>query len=149
MAGRDDESLAENAVNIDISEMGLPLKFSVDSLDAKHFEMQWNAGFGRMEVSGPDGIDFFIVQDSISCRIKKQEIESGIFEVVYLQDDNDILFYEAKLPYGSSSYFHYFASIQIGGEIYNFENNPLVEFSQHEIAGMVEMTKSFKSSKIH
>lgn len=147
MAAEEIEIPTENKIDIDIADVGFPLKFSVDSAIAKEFDFKWNPGFGRMEVSGPEGINFFIVQDTISCSTKKAEIESGIFEIDYLQDDFEVLFYEAKLPHGSSPYFHFFASLDIGGEIYNFENNPLVEFGQHEIAAMVELAKSFKTSK--
>lgn len=132
---------------IALTTYAMPIVLSVHASEKDEFELHWQTSFGRLEIRKGDGIDFFVVQDSITCASKAAEIESGIFEVEYIEKTDSILRYTAKIPGGDTEYHHFFASFEIDGIRYNFENNPLVEANEKQISTMVLIVKNFSSLK--
>lgn len=133
---------AESFQKYDLSAGGLPLAIKMDSGENPQIQAEWNASFGRMELTDPLGMNLFISQDTLSCNTKKMELEDGIFKIEYLIDSDSIIYYKSMLPDGSSPYWHFFASFEIGGKNYNIENNPLIEFTPKEVKHMTEIARN-------
>lgn len=127
---------------IDLSEGGLPLALRVPLGVTPDIHVEWDATFGRMVLTGPSGISIFITADTLSLQTRKREIENGIFKITYLLQTKHLLYYKSTLPDGASPYWHYFASFEIGGKNYVFENNPLIEFTEEEVKRMTEITQN-------
>jgi hypothetical protein len=132
---------------IALTDYAMPIALSVHASEKDEFELSWHPSFGRLEIRKGNLLDFFVVQDSITCATKATEIESGIFEIEYVEMTDSILRYTAKIPGGDTEYHHFFASFEIDGIRYNFENNPLVEASKKQIDDMVSIVKNFSSLK--
>ncbi len=133
---------------VSLSEYGLPISMDIGPKNQSDFHFYWNETFGRLEINNGQDIDFFVSQDTIRCATRKGEIESGIFTIDYIVENEEVLFYEATLPFSSSSYYHFFVCLRVDGKIYNLENNPLVEFRKSDIASMIDLSKSFKAVHI-
>ncbi len=136
------EKPVESFQKYDLSEGGLPLAIKLPFGQNPQIQAQWNASFGRMELTDPQGMNLFISQDTLSCSTKKIELEDGIFKIEYLIDSDSIIYYKSMLPDGSSPYWHFFASFDIGGKNYNIENNPLIEFTPQEVKHMTEIARN-------
>jgi hypothetical protein len=143
------ETLADTPamVAIPLNEFAMPIGLMVEPSEKDEIELSWNASFGRLEVRKGKSIDFFVVQDTVTCLFKSVEIESGIFEIEYIEKTDNVLIYKAKLPGGDTEYHHFFASFEIDGVRYNFENNPLVEASEKHIAAMLVQVMNFSTLK--
>ncbi len=133
--------------SIDLSSGGLPLIAEIPDESKTKFKPKWNETFGRMEVTNDLGIEIFITQDTKTCAEKKQEIESGVFEIVYAVESDSLLSYKAQLPEGNSEYWHVYASYNLGGVTYSFENNPLIEYNKSQAAFMVDFIGYVKPKK--
>lgn len=129
---------------IDLSSGGLPLALAVDQGEDIDFSAEWNATFGRMEITDSDDLSIYVFQDTLSCDAKKEEIENGVFDVSYLIDSDSLIFYKTMLPDGSTPYWHFFASFLVGDVHYVFQNNPLIEVSEYQAKRMTEIV-----GKIH
>ncbi len=142
---------AEKSVLIpmDISHAGLPLIAMVVPKEGYQIEAKWNDTFGRLELQDTEGMDLFIQEIDLSCDEKKKEIESGIFNVEYVFENDSILCYTTSLPDGTPAYSHLFGSILIGESNYTFENNPLVECSPVQITHMKSVIENIQFSKVH
>lgn len=134
-------SASESFQTYDLSTGGLPLAIMLPSGEDPQITAQWNPSFGRMELTDPQGMNLFISQDTLSCDTKKLELEEGIFKIEYIIDSDSIIFYKSMLPDGSSPYWHFFASFDIGGKNYNIENNPLIEFTSNQVKHMTEIAR--------
>lgn len=146
---KDDESTSiEGLQAVDLSSNGLPLTAFISKETAHDFRADWNDTFGRMEVSDESGLNLFIQETEYSCTDKKQEIESSIFEVEYNFDNDSILCYTTTLPDGTPAYSHIFASFEINGVNYAFENNPLVECNPSQIAHMKTFVENMSGAGI-
>ena len=124
---------------IDLSSGGLPLALELGQVDEKNISAQWNDAFGRMEITDSDDMSIFVIEDTLSCLSKKEEIEGGIFEVSYLIDTDSLIYYKTVLPDGSTPYWHFFASFKVGDAHYVFENNPLIEVTENQIETMTKL----------
>jgi hypothetical protein len=152
-AGYDiDETIPESGVTntqqletISLQDYALPIAWQVEPSELDAFDLSWNPSFGRLEIRKGKEIDFFVVQDTLTCAAKAIEIESGIFEIEYTEKTDRMLIYKAMLPGGGAEYWHFFASFELGGERYIFENNPLVEVEEKQISAMVAHVKNFSS----
>lgn len=134
---------------LDLSAGGLPLALRVPAASKPEISANWNASFGRMELTNPQGMSMFVTQDTLSCKSKKTDIEDGIFKIEYIVESDSLLYYKTTLPDGDSPYWHFFASFEIDGRSYNFENNPLVEFTEKEVKYMTEIAANIcKPSKM-
>lgn len=132
---------------IDLSSGGLPLEAEIPAESKTKFEPEWNETFGRMEVSNDLGIEVFITQDKMTCAEKKQEIESGVFEIIYVVETDSLISYKAQLPSGNSEYWHVYACYELAGEPYCFESNPLIEYNKSQAAFMVDFIGYVKPKK--
>ncbi len=127
-------------VLVDLSEGGgLPLVLKLDPGSSIEMDARWNSAFGRMELSNAHGVSIFVFEDTLSCASKKEEIEGGIFDISYIIETDTLIFYKSTLPDGSTPYWHFFASFPIGNSHYVFENNPLVECTEHQIKAMTAL----------
>jgi len=124
---------------IDLSSGGLPLALEIEQGEEKNISANWNEVFGRMEITDSDDISIFVVEDTLSCLSKKEEIEGGVFEVSYLVDTDSLIYYKTMLPDGSTPYWHFFASFMVGDAHYVFENNPLIEVTENQIERMTNV----------
>ncbi len=124
---------------IDLSSGGLPLALEVGQGEEKNISASWNEVFGRMEITDSDDMSIFVIEDTLSCLSKKEEIEGGVFEVSYLVDTDSLIYYKTMLPDGSASYWHFFASFMVGDAHYVFENNPLIEVTEYQIERMTKL----------
>lgn len=132
---------------VDLSSGGLPLIAEFPAESKTQIDPNWNETFGRMEVSNDLGIEIFITQDKKYCAEKKQEIESGVFEIVYAVETDSLISYKAQLPGGNSEYWHVYACFELAGESYCFENNPLIEYNKSQAAFMVDFIGYVKPKK--
>ena len=132
-------------VSIDLKEHGLPITLGLDSNNSE-LSIVWNDTFGRLELSNDAGLEVFVMEDTLSCASKSLEIEATIFTVNYHTKTDEILAYETSLPDGSAAYHHVFASMNIGGTNYTFENNPLVSYSREQVEEMLKWISSAKES---
>lgn len=130
----------------DLSSGGLPLALLVEPGVSSDLVATWNPIFGRMEVSDKEDMSIFILQDTLSCKSKMEEIESGIFEVTYIVNTDSLIFYKTNLPDGHTPYWHFFASFQIDGVHYVFENNPIIECTEKQIEAMTEIVGHISST---
>jgi hypothetical protein len=124
---------------VDLSHTGMPLVAMVAHKDEYKMDIRWNETFGRLELRDDFGLDIFVKQDTLSCTSKKEEIEASIFNIEYSVFTDTLICYSASLPDGAAKYRHIFASFNIGGTPYTFENNPLVECSLEDIDHMTEI----------
>lgn len=130
----------------DLSSGGLPLALLVEPGDTPDLRTSWNATFGRMEVSDKRDMSIFISEDTLSCKSKMEEIESGIFEVTYIEKSDSLIFYKTNLPDGHTPYWHFFASFPVNGIHYVFENNPIIECSEKQIERMTKIVRHISST---
>ena len=130
----------------DLSSGGLPLALLVKPDESFDLIATWNAAFGRMEVSDKNDMSVFISQDTLSCKSKMEEIESGIFEVTYIVNTDSLIFYKTNLPDGHTPYWHFFASFPIDGVHYVFENNPIIECNEKQIEVMTKIVGHISSA---
>lgn len=124
---------------IDLSHTGMPLVAMIEHKDNYQIDIRWNDTFGRLELRDAFGLDLFIKQDTLSCAAKKEEIEASIFNIEYAVFTDTLICYSASLPNGEAKYRNIFASFNIAGTPYTFENNPLVECSMNDINHMTEV----------
>ena len=130
----------------DLSSGGLPLALLVEPGEMPSLTATWNAAFGRMEVSNKRDMSIFISQDTLSCKSKMEEIESGIFQVSYIVNTDSLIFYKTNLPDGHTPYWHFFASFSINGVHYVFENNPIIECTEKQIEAMTQIVSHISST---
>jgi len=133
---------------IDLSHGGLPLAILAEDLQPNDLHAKWNEAFGRMELTKDNSLNIFISQDTLSCMAKKQDIESGIFEISYIEDTDSLIFYKTTLPDGSAPYWHFFASFELNKVNYNFENDPLVECTERQIKLMTELIRNVRQLQV-
>lgn len=124
---------------IDLSSGGFPLELKIYPDENPVIHSTWNATFGRMELNVKPDVNIFVKQDTVSIASKKEEIESGIFDISYITQNDSLIFYKASLPEGLASYWHFFALYSVDGIYYNFENNPIVECTEHQIEAMIDV----------
>lgn len=105
-------------------------------------EIKWNDNFGRVEISAGRSVDFFVTEAVMTTIGKRFEIESGIFSIEFIRDEEETLFYRTSLPDGSSPYYNFFLIKQNGEQSIQIENNPLVEFSMEDVQLMIEITET-------
>jgi len=144
-AGLEDISEKIELQKFDLSSGGLPLAVLFEPGESPDLKAIWNPTFGRMEVSDTNDMSVFISQDTLSCKAKMEEIESGIFEVSYIVKTDTLIFYKTNLPDGHTPYWHFFASFPIDGVHYVFENNPIIECTEKQIERMTEMVGHISS----
>lgn len=132
---------------VDLSSGGLPLIANIPAESKTRFDPRWNETFGRMEVSNDLGIEIFITQDKMTCAEKKQEIESGVFEIIYVVETDSLISYKAQLPGGNSEYWQVYACYELAGEPYCFESNPLIEYNKSQAAFMADFIGYLKPKK--
>lgn len=134
-------------VGLDQFDMNITLMLP-DSL-AGSADLHWNSSFGRLEVSAGQGIYFYIVEDGLGTKDKKEELKREIFETEIEIDNDQELLYALSLPEGSVYYYNYFAIAEIHGRKYSFENNPLVECSRtdaYQMRDIIQATITFSST---
>lgn len=144
--GSDDVEKKTEYQKYDLSSGGLPLALLTEPDESPDLTATWNAAFGRMEVFDKDDMSIFISQDTLSCKSKMEEIESGIFEVSYIVNTDSLIFYKTNLPDGHTPYWHFFASFAIDGVHYVFENNPIIECTEKQIEVMTEIVGQISST---
>ena len=144
--GADDMGEKVEYQKYDLSSGGLPLALLVEPGASSDLKATWNSAFGRMEVSNKDDMSIFISQDTLSCKSKMEEIESGIFEVSYIVNTDSLIFYKTNLPDGHTPYWHFFASFPINGVHYVFENNPIIECTEKQIEAMTKIIGHISST---
>jgi hypothetical protein len=130
-----------------LDEQGMPITLEVDSEVLPHLSFQWNADFGRMEVDLPLNNQVFILQDDLDCTAKREELETGIFEISYLINTDSLLVYESRIPEGNVSYWHFFRVFELEGIRYYAENNPLIECSKNDVKLMSEIFSHIRADK--
>jgi|SRR5690554_4201879 len=130
----------------DLSSGGLPLALLVEPGETPSLTATWNSAFGRMEVSDKRDMSIFISEDTLSCKTKMEEIESGIFQVSYIINTDSLIFYKTTLPDGHTPYWHFFASFPINGVNYVFENNPIIECTEKQIEAMTKIVGHISST---
>ena len=144
--GADDMEEKVEYLKYDLSSGGLPLALLVEHGEMPSLKATWNSAFGRMEVSDKRDMSIFITQDSLSCKSKMEEIESGIFRVSYIVKTDSLIFYKTNLPDGHTPYWHFFASFPINGVHYVFENNPIIECTEKQIEAMTNIVGHISST---
>lgn len=127
---------------VDLSAGGLPLALRVSAQSSVKIDSKWNSAFGRMELSGLHGLNVFVIEDTLSCASKKEEIEGGVFDISYIIETESLIFYKSTLPDGSTPYWHFYASFPLGDSHYVFENNPLVECTELQIEAMIGLVRN-------
>ena len=144
----DEESSKQHVEQIDLSEGGLPLAIFAKGLKPDDLQAKWNETFGRMELTKDNSLTIFISQDTLSCKARKRDIESGIFEISYIEDTDSLIFYKTTLPDGSIPYWHFFASFELNKINYNFENDPLIECTEKQIKLMTELIMKIRQPEV-
>ena len=134
------ETGVNTAVYQDLSRYGMKIALTWPSDTLGDLKVKWNDHFGRVECSAGKHADFFICNDiENSIERKKFDLETGVFSVQYIEEGEDLLFYKTTLPDGSAPYYHFHKSIGSGDEVYHFESNPLIEFTEKDVRFMIEL----------
>ncbi len=108
-------------------------------------KMRWNESFGRLEISAGKSLDMLISESLEDVEYKRFDLERGIFEVIYLEEDAEYVFYKTSLPDASTVYYHFYLVKQIDGRMLQVENNPLVEFTEEEVGQMLKVARTINS----
>ncbi len=137
-------SIPEPEFFVPFNHASFPLAAFTDDGQFPGLSARPNDTFGRMELQDERGLSLFVMEDSTTCVSKKEEIESGIFQIEYVVDNERILAYKSSLPDGSESYHHLFASLLLNGTHYTLESDPLVSYNQSELRQLIDLVNSIR-----
>ncbi len=124
----------------------LPLILRMPERENVEVHSRWNETFGRLEIIGVQNDEIFIRESDISCADKRKELESGIFEVNYLEASDSLLIYTTSVPGSDEKYWNVFATKSGRQTTYTAEQNPLIAYSREDIKRMTTTIKRIKAN---
>lgn len=124
----------------------LPLVLRMPENEQVEVHSRWNETFGRLEIIGIKNDEIFIRESSISCAQKRKELESGVFEVNYLEENDSLLIYTTSVPGSDEIYWNVYATKRGKASIYAAEQNPLIAYSREDIVRMTATIKRIKAN---
>lgn len=120
-----------------LAETGLPLLLPIPT-DLDTLAAMWHASTGKAEVDGGEHFNMTLQEMESTISEKKADLELGIFQVEYLEEDSNHIIYQTTLPDGTRHYYHFFAILPVGDRKYVVENNQLMDFSLEDIRKMAQ-----------
>ena len=134
----------------EFADLGLPLKMRLpeEMIKDQSPEITYNSSFGQVEVKLGERMHFSLSQDDLTVRQMKSDLNSDqLFSYKFLECGEDQLFYQAVLPTGEAYYFHFAASVLLGGERYLLRTDPIGEFTKRDIELLMEAVNSIEMVK--
>ncbi|MFZ6053449.1 hypothetical protein [Halocola ammonii] len=133
--------------HFEFADFGLPLKMKLpeEMIGDQAPEIQYNSSFGQVEVILGERMHFSLSQDDLTIRQMKSDLNSDqLFSYKFLECGEDQLFYQAVLPTGEAYYFHFAASLLLGGERYLLRTDPIGEYTKSDIELLMEAVNTIE-----
>jgi len=124
----------------------LPLFLRVPEYESLEVHSRWNETFGRLEIIGQKNDEIFVKESDITCADKIKELNSGIFNVNFLEKSDSILIYTTSVPGSAELYWNVFASIKGKSATYSAEQNPLIAYKREDITRIITIIKRIKAN---
>lgn len=124
----------------------LPIELSIDSSMKHSIREEWNASFGRLEIEIAPDLEIFVVQADYPTSAKLEDPSLGVFEIEFLNKSDSLLVYGSRIPGSDIEYWHFFRTFELNGKRYYAENNPLIEYSKHDVEVMSRIFADIRPS---